>query len=54
MSEDEIDLREPLRSGVSLEGLKQLIEKAVAKKPLRHRIAEGYIPKDRPFSQVGG
>lgn len=54
MSEDEIDLREPLRSGVSQEGLKQLIEKAVAKKPLRHLIAEGYVPKDRPFSQIGG
>jgi cyclic pyranopterin phosphate synthase len=54
MSEDEIDLREPLRNGVSLEGLKQLIEKAVAKKPLRHLLAEGRIPKDRPFSQIGG
>jgi len=54
MSEDEIDLREPLRNGVSLEWLKQLIEKAVAKKPLRHLLAEGHIPKDRPFSQIGG
>jgi len=54
LSEDEIDLRQALRSGVSLAGLKPLIEKAVASKPLHHRLAEGYVPKDRPFSQVGG
>lgn len=54
LSEDEIDLKQPLRSGVSSSGLKQLIEEAAARKPLRHHIAEGYVPKDRPFSQVGG
>jgi len=54
LSEDEIDLRQPLRSGISLSKLKQLIEEAVALKPLRHHMAEGYVPKDRPFSQVGG
>jgi len=54
LSEDEIDLKQPLRSGISLVGLKQLIEEAVLRKPLRHRLAEGYIPKDRPFCQVGG
>ncbi|MFC1950773.1 GTP 3',8-cyclase MoaA [Chloroflexota bacterium] len=54
LAEDEIDLKQPLRSGISSAGLKQLIEEAVAKKPLRHHMAEGYIPKDRPFPQVGG
>jgi len=54
LAEDEIDLKEPLRSGISSAGLKQLIEEAVARKPLRHHLAEGYVPKDRPFSQVGG
>ena len=54
LSEYEIDLKQPLRSGISLAGLKQLIEEAVANKPLRHRMAEGYVPKERPFSQVGG
>ncbi len=54
LGEDEIDLREPLRSGISSAGLKQLIEEAVARKPLRHHLAEGCVPKDRPFSQVGG
>ena len=52
--EDEIDMRQPLRSGISSTGLKQLIEETIACKPLRHHLAEGYVPKDRPFSQVGG
>jgi len=34
--------------------LKKLIEEAVANKPLRHHLAEGQLPKERPFSQVGG
>ena len=54
LAEEEIDLREPLRNGASSAELKRLIEEAVARKPLRHRLAEGYVPKDRPFSQVGG
>jgi len=54
LAEDEIDLKQPLRSGISLTGLKRLIEETIARKPLRHHLAEGYVPKDRPFSQVGG
>ncbi|MFC1892414.1 GTP 3',8-cyclase MoaA [Chloroflexota bacterium] len=54
LAEDEIDMKQPLRSGVSLEKLKQLIEEAIAQKPLCHNLANGYVPKDRPFSQVGG
>ncbi len=54
LSDYEVDLKQPLRRGVSSAGLKQLIEEAVANKPLRHHMAEGYVPKERPFSQVGG
>ena len=54
LSDDEVDLREPLRSGISSVGLKKLIEEAVARKPLHHHLAEGYVPKDRPMTQVGG
>ena len=54
LSDDEIDLKQPLRSGISSAGLKELIEEAVARKPLRHHLAEGGIPKRRPFFQVGG
>ncbi|MFC1897000.1 GTP 3',8-cyclase MoaA [Chloroflexota bacterium] len=54
LAEDEMDLKQPLRNGVSLAELKQLIEEAAARKPWRHRLAKGYIPQDRPFTQVGG
>jgi len=54
LSDEEIDLKSPLRRGVSREDLKGLIEAAVAKKPLRHRLAEGQMPLNRPMTQVGG
>jgi cyclic pyranopterin phosphate synthase len=54
LSDYEVDLKTPLRSGVDTEGLKKLIEEAVANKPHRHHIAEGDVPRQRPFSQVGG
>jgi cyclic pyranopterin phosphate synthase len=54
LSEEEIDLREPLRRGASAEELKNLIEEAIARKPLGHHLAEGRMPRGRPFSQVGG
>jgi GTP 3',8-cyclase len=54
LSEEEIDLREALRSGASPEELKRLIEKAIAVKPERHYLAEGKKQIGRPFSQVGG
>ncbi len=55
LADDEIDLKQPLRSsGISPAGLKQLIKQAVNNKPPCHHLAEGYIPEDRPFCQVGG
>jgi cyclic pyranopterin phosphate synthase len=54
LSDEEIDLKQPLRQGVSKDSLKRLIEAAVAKKPLRHRLSEGQLPLDRPMTQVGG
>ncbi|MAF85496.1 MAG: GTP 3',8-cyclase MoaA [Dehalococcoidales bacterium] len=54
LSDYEIDLKSPLRSGIPSSELKKLIKKAVANKPLRHQLAEGCIPKDRPMTQVGG
>ena len=54
LHEDEIDLREPLRAGASVEELKTLITKAIAAKPKEHQLADGTIHKGRPFSQVGG
>jgi GTP 3',8-cyclase len=54
LQEDEIDLREPLRSGASISELKMLIEDAISKKPKGHTLGEEGRHKGRPFSQVGG
>ncbi len=54
MAEYQIDLREPMRNGLKPEGLKGLIKQAVDAKPQCHHLAEGRIPQDRPFCQVGG
>jgi cyclic pyranopterin phosphate synthase len=54
LSEEEIDLRETLRTGAPSAELKKLIEEAIARKPLSHHLAEGIAPRNRPFSQVGG
>ena len=54
MSETMIDLREPLRNGISNGELKKLIQAAVQAKPLEHHLLEGQRPNDRPFCQVGG
>ncbi len=54
LSEEEIDLRGALRIGASAAELKKLIEEAIARKPLGHKLAEGSTLRDRPFSQVGG
>jgi len=54
LSEEEIDLKEPLRNGASALELKELIEKAIASKPEGHHLAEGKKRNGRPFSQVGG
>jgi cyclic pyranopterin phosphate synthase len=54
LSDYEIDLKKPLRDGISKVGLKKLFKKAVAEKPLQHKLAEGQVPNRRPFSHVGG
>jgi len=54
LADYELDLKSPLRSDMPSAGIKKLIEEAVVNKPLRHHLAEGYTPKDRPMTQVGG
>jgi len=54
LNEEEIDLKEPLRSGASIAELKTLIENAIARKPKSHNLAGENGHKGRPFSQVGG
>ena len=54
LSDYEVDLKKPLREGISRAGLKKLFKQAVADKPLKHKLAEGQTPNNRPFSHVGG
>lgn len=54
LSDQEIDLRQPLRDGASPEKLKWLITEAVQKKPREHELAQGRVSSKRLMSQVGG
>ncbi len=54
MSDEEVDLKDPLRRGASLEEIKGLIQQAVAAKPERHHLQEGVFPTGRTMCQVGG
>ena len=54
LAEDEIDLKQSLRAGISSAGLKRVIKQAIASKPLRHYLAESCAAQSRPFSQIGG
>jgi len=54
LSDQEIDLRQPLRSGASAEKLKQVITEAIQTKPKEHQLSRGHTSKNRHMSQVGG
>jgi cyclic pyranopterin phosphate synthase len=55
LSDDGVDLKQPLRSNASLEEIKRLILKVVASKPERHRLSGGgAISMKRKMSQTGG
>jgi cyclic pyranopterin phosphate synthase len=54
LSDEQIDVKQPLRRGASPDELKQLLEQAVASKPRGHQLAQGVIPQRRSMSQVGG
>ncbi len=50
----ELDLRTPLRSGASLEEIRQLLIEATNLKPEGHRLAELIAPGGRTMSEIGG
>jgi cyclic pyranopterin phosphate synthase len=53
LSDNEVDLKQPLRRNASHDELIKLIEQAVKMKPLQHHIKE-QKPVKRPMRQVGG
>ena len=56
LDDDEVNLKEPLRNGASVDELKQLIQQAVAIKRERHHLTGGLAPGTvrRPMCQIGG
>ncbi|MFO8010457.1 MAG: GTP 3',8-cyclase MoaA [Dehalococcoidia bacterium] len=54
LSDDEIDLRGPLREGASADDLKRLIEKAIESKPKGHSLGSGGTGWNRNMCQIGG
>jgi cyclic pyranopterin phosphate synthase len=54
MSEEEIDLRTPLRAGADLDAIKALLAQAIQRKPQRHHLNEAASPRDRTMAQIGG
>lgn len=54
LREGEVDLLSPLRSGASLEDLRQLILDGIWQKPWGHGLADGIIPLNRVMSEIGG
>ncbi|MCX6000149.1 MAG: GTP 3',8-cyclase MoaA [Chloroflexi bacterium] len=54
LSDEEVDVRQPLRAGASREDIGRLLLQAVASKPERHRVAENVVPQRRLMTQVGG
>ena len=54
LASDELDLRTPLRQGVSEAQLAALLEQAIRAKPGRHHLADHAEVSDRAMAQIGG
>jgi cyclic pyranopterin phosphate synthase len=54
LREGEVDLLTPMRSGATLEQLRQLILDGIWVKPWGHGLEEGVIPLNRVMSEIGG
>jgi len=54
LSDEEIDLREALRSGAGSKELQELLRTAIESKPAGHHLSEDVIPSARQMSQIGG
>jgi cyclic pyranopterin phosphate synthase len=54
LSDQEIDLRTPLRGGAGVEEIKELLLKGIEDKPMRHHLDECQLPEKRVMSEIGG
>jgi cyclic pyranopterin phosphate synthase len=54
LSDQEVDLRTPLREGADTDQIKELIVEGIRRKPMRHRLEEHVLPESRAMSEIGG
>jgi len=54
LREKEVDLLTPLRTGATLDDLRQIILDGVWEKPWGHGLADGIIPLNRVMNEIGG
>jgi len=54
LRDGEVDLLTPLRSGASLDELRQIIIDGIWQKPWGHGLGDGIIPLSRGMSEIGG
>ena len=54
LDDDEIDIREPLRSGATIKELAEIIQSAATVKQEQHHLNGGDIPSARSMRQIGG
>jgi cyclic pyranopterin phosphate synthase len=54
LTDQEIDLRTPLRKGANLRQIRELILSGIANKPMQHHLDNCQAPVDRIMSEIGG
>lgn len=54
LSDQEIDLRTPLREGANADEIKNLIVQGINAKPMRHHLDKHLQPRNRTMSEIGG
>lgn len=54
LSDEEIEIKPPLRRGATLEELREIISQGAHMKPSGHRLAERVWPQERTMSEIGG
>jgi cyclic pyranopterin phosphate synthase len=54
LSDQEIDLRTPLRHGAGVERIQELLVAGIGRKPKQHHLDERIEAHERVMSQIGG
>jgi cyclic pyranopterin phosphate synthase len=54
LNDDELDVKQAIRSGGGIEAVAAILRRAVALKPTGHRLEEGVSTEARQMFQIGG